>query len=153
MEIEASRTVEAPTSRVWALICDLEHWPEVIGGIDAVERLDDGSHFAVGTRWRETRTMFGKQEVQEMEVTALDEGRAYTVEADRRGTHYTSRFTVGDRDGATHLQVTFGATSGSLAARVLGATLGRLFAGATRKALRQDLDDIAAAAERPDDAG
>lgn len=153
MEIEASRTIDAPASRVWALICDLEHWPDFIGGVDTVERLDDGTGFEVGTRWRETRTMFGKQDTQVMEVTGLAEGRAYTVEADSRGTHYTSRFTLEDRDGRTDLQVTFGAASGSMATRVLGATLGRLFSGATRKALQRDLDDIAAAAERPDDAG
>jgi hypothetical protein len=32
-------------------------------------------------------------------------------------------------------------------AKVMGATVGKLFENATRKALAQDLDDIAAAAE------
>lgn len=44
--------------------------------------------------------------------------------------------------------MTFGAQPQGIVAKVMSATIGRLFMGATRKALRKDLDDIAAAAER-----
>ena len=42
----------------------------------------------------------------------------------------------------------FGGEPQGLMARFMAATLGRLFAGATRKALRQDLNDIKAFVEQ-----
>ena len=41
----------------------------------------------------------------------------------------------------------FGANPKGTMTRLLGATMGKMFVGATRKALIADLDDIAAAAE------
>ena len=41
----------------------------------------------------------------------------------------------------------FGANPKGRMTRFMGATMGKMFEGATRKALQADLDDIAAAAE------
>jgi hypothetical protein len=48
---------------------------------------------------------------------------------------------------ASELSMEFGAEPTSTVAKVMSATVGKLFENATRKALAQDLDDIAAAAE------
>lgn len=79
--IEVSQAVAAPAPVVWSLITDIEHSPEVISGIRSVERLDDGDGFGVGTRWRETRVMFGRSASEEMTITAVDPGWSYTAEA------------------------------------------------------------------------
>ena len=47
--------------------------------------------------------------------------------------------------------MTFGATPKGFFSKLMAATIGRLFSGATRKALQQDLDDIAAAAAEAGD--
>lgn len=143
------REVAAPSQRVWAVMTDLERSPEVLSNVEAIERLDDGSGFGVGTRWRETRTMMGRQATEEMAVTAVEPGRSYTVEANSRGAHYRSVLAVDPLGGErSRLSMTFGGEPTGLASKLLSATLGRLFEGATRKALEQDLADIAAAAER-----
>ncbi len=147
-EIVLSRDVGAASERVWNVMTDLERAPEVLSAVDRIERMDDHADFGVGTRWRETRTLFGKQATEELEVTSVQQGRSYTVEADSRGAHYRSTMRVEplgpDR---SRLHLTFGAEPGSLLGRIFSAAIGRLFAGATRKALQGDLDDIAAAAE------
>jgi hypothetical protein len=83
-----------------------------------------------------------------MEVTEVDRGRSYVVESDSRGVHYRSTLTLTPLGDATRLTMTFGGQTRGVIASFLGATLGRLFEKATRKALQQDLDDISVAAEQ-----
>jgi len=141
------RDVAARPDEVWRIMTDLEHAAEVISGIKEVRRLDGGDGFGVGTSWRETRVMLGREATEAMAVTAIDEGRSYTVEADSRGAHYTSVMVVEPKGDGSNLSMTFVAQPTTIGARVMS-LFSRLFEGATRKALAQDLDDIAAAAER-----
>ena len=79
--------------------------------------------------------------------SALEPGRSYTVEADGRGAHYRSVLTVDPSGPGTLLSMSFGGEPTGMASRIMAATVGRLFEGATRKAFERDLADIAAAAE------
>jgi carbon monoxide dehydrogenase subunit G len=146
--IQISHDVHAPAEVVWQVITDIEHAPEFISGIESVERLDDGTGFGVGTRWRETRTMFGRTATEDMTVTAVEPGRSYTTEAHHGKAHYTSGLRVepkGDADSVVSMH--FDAEVSGLLNKTLGAVVGKLFEGSTRKAMQQDLADIAAAAE------
>lgn len=148
MEITVSRDIAAPPASVWEVITNVDRYADVLSGVQRVERLDDGTGFGVGTRWRETRTMFGREATEEMEVAAVDPGTGYTVVADSRGTVYTSGFHLEDAgEGRSRLTMTFGAAPSGLVAKVLSATVGRLFVRTTRKLLQQDLDEVGAAAE------
>lgn len=146
-KILVEREVAASPERVWAVVTDLDRTAQSIRGIAKVERLDDGTGFGVGTSWRETRVMFGKEATETMTVTALEPGRSYATEADSRGTHYRSVITVTPHGTGSRLAMEFeGRPHGKVArAAVL---IGKLFEGATRRMIRRDLDDIAAAAER-----
>jgi uncharacterized membrane protein len=146
--VEVRRHVAAPVQRVWDVATDLARSPQVVRAIDAVEVLTPGP-FGVGTRWRETRTMMGRSATEEMTVTAVEPQRSYRVEAASRGARYVSTFAFApSADGGTDLTTTFGGRPTSAVARVLGAVTAPLMRRAVVKALRQDLDDIAAAAER-----
>jgi carbon monoxide dehydrogenase subunit G len=147
-ELILERTIAASAADVWAVLTDLDGSPETIRGIDDVQRLDGDSGFGVGTRWRETRTMFGRTATEEMRVTKLDDGTSYTVEAEGRGAHYVTTFTLEERGAdSSHLTMTFGAEPDGVVSRIMASTIGKLFEKSTRKAVEQDLDDIAAAAE------
>lgn len=145
-ELTVTRRIAAPRERVWEVLTDLDRSPEVVRGIQSIERVR-GDGFDVGTRWRETRTMFGRGATEEMEVTALDPGTSYVVESDGPGTRYRTEFVLAGDGGGTEVTMTFGAEPGSTVERLLAATVGRLFAGATRRAVAADLDDIARASE------
>ncbi|MFC5381216.1 SRPBCC family protein [Aquipuribacter nitratireducens] len=147
-DVEVHRRVQAPVDEVWRIATDLESAPQVVRGIDAVEVLTPGP-FGVGTRWRETRTMFGRSATEEMTVSAVDPGRSYTVEATSSGVHYLSTFSFAPAgEGATEATMTFGGRPTTRVAKVLGALTAPLATRSVEKALRADLDDIAAAAER-----
>lgn len=141
-----TRRIAAPPERVWDVLTDLDRSPEVISAIRSVERIH-GDGFDVGTRWRETRTMLGRETTEEMEVTSLDPGRGYVVEADGNGAHYRTEFVLDGDGGGTEVTMTFGAEPDGTLGRLMAATVGRLFASATRKAVAGDLDDIAHASE------
>jgi len=147
-ELTVSHEVAADRESVWAIVTDLDAFERAISAIEKVERLDDGAGFGVGTRWRETRTMFGRTATEEMEVTSIDDGRSYVTEADSHGAHYRTVMTVepSGSDG-TRLSTTFGAEPHGLVTKVAAATVGRLFDRATRKALEKDLTEIASAAQ------
>ena len=147
-DVEVRRHVAAPVQRVWDVATDLAGSPQVVRAIDAVEVLTPGP-FAAGTRWRETRTMMGRSATEEMTVTAVELRRSYRVEAASRGAHYVSTFSFApSADGGTDVTTTFGGRPTSTVARVLGVVTAPLARRAVTRALEQDLDDIAAAAER-----
>lgn len=148
MEMTVSRDIAADPAAVWAVITDLDATEQNLSGVQRIERLDDNDGFVVGTRWRETRTMFGREATEEMQVTAIQPGHSYTVTANSAGTAYASTLRVEPTGaGASRLTMTFAAQPSGAATRLLAATIGRLFQGATRKMLERDLADIAAASE------
>jgi carbon monoxide dehydrogenase subunit G len=146
-ELSVSRDVSVSPEELWGLITDLDRSPNVISAVTSVERLDDGAGFEVGTKWRETRLIFGRESTEVLEVTEMDQGRSYTVEADSGGAHYRSVITVEPAPAGSTITITFGAEAAGAVSKVLAGTIGRLFDGGTRQALVQDLDDIAVVAE------
>lgn len=147
-DVEVRRHVAAPVERVWALATDLEGSPRVVRGIEAVEVLTPGP-FGVGTRWRETRRMFGRSATEEMTVTEVEPQRCYATEASGPGVTYVSTLAFAPApDGGTDVTATFGGRPTTTVGRVLAALTGALGRRAIGRALAQDLEDIATAAER-----
>jgi carbon monoxide dehydrogenase subunit G len=148
VEISCAKPIKAPVDTVWSIMTNLGGFPDAISGIESVERLDDGTGFGVGTKWRETRTMFGRTATEDMWVTALDPGRSYVVKANSHGAEYrTTQRVEPDGDGGSVLSMSFSANPTGRMAKVMSATIGRFFVNATRRAFERDLADIAAAAE------
>jgi len=77
---------ESPLEVTFELISDFEHAAEHIHAIRQLEVLTPGP-VGVGTRFRETHKMFGKESSEEMEVTTFNAPHGYTVECDSCGSH------------------------------------------------------------------
>ncbi len=75
--LQHSVTIAAPPERVWAVLVDVERWPERIPTVDAVERLDAGP-LAVGSRVRLQQPRLG---TAVWTVTELADGISYIWES------------------------------------------------------------------------
>ena len=148
ISVSVQRTVNAPVNQVWSVATDLKALPETMSGISKVEILAGGDPFGRGTRWKETRVMFGKEASEEMEVTAVDPYRSYRVEAESNGMHYDSTFTfeaLGPQQ--TRVEMTF-AGRALKKQNFIVRFFSRFAVGMVRKALEKDLEDLGKAAGR-----
>lgn len=146
-QVTVERRITASKERVWRGLTDLASMPVVLSGVDSVEVLSDGP-FAVGTRWRETRRMFGKQATEEMWVTACTAPERYVVEAESHNTHYVSEFTLrAESPEVTIVCMTFSARPPGGIGGLLAKVFGPLGAKAVAKAIAQDLKDVATSVE------
>ncbi|MGW6537125.1 SRPBCC family protein [Streptomyces sp. NPDC055051] len=142
--VVVERRVAASPGRVWEAITDLPEMPRVLSGVQRVEVLTEGG-FGVGTRWRETRKMLGKEATEEMTVTECEPPDRYVAVADSHGMHYVSELSLrAEGPDASVLRMTFsgGPADGrrpGFATRLLA----RIGSKAVAKALAKDLDDIA----------
>ncbi len=140
--------IEAPVERVFELFTDLNRAAQRIAAVKRIERLTDGP-FAVGTRFREMRIMFGREETQEMVVTAFDPLHRYVVECLAHGAHYFTTFTFEPAGQATVVTLDFRARTLTLAARIMAGATFWMMQGTVRRAVEQDMEDLKAAAEAP----
>ena len=143
--VEVGTTIAAPPERVFEVATDLANLPQTMSGIDSVEVLSDGP-FGEGARWRETRTLYGKQATEEMWVTGFDPPRSYVVEAESHGAHYRTEITFAAEGDGTRVTFVFGARPLSFFARLFS-VFGGLMMKSVGKALEQDLGDLKRAAE------
>jgi uncharacterized membrane protein len=152
MEIELRATIQAPVERVFAVFRDISRVAERVEGIRSVEVLRTGAEDGKGTRWRETRTLFGREATEEMEITAARAPDFYEVSAESHGTRYESRYDFNPTDdGATDVTMVFRGTPVSALAKVMGLAA-FLMKGPTRKALAADIGDLKAVCEQDDSA-
>lgn len=144
IEFTMSKEIEAPPERVFEVMTDIpgaHTWmPNLIG----MEMLTEGD-FRVGSKWRETRKMFGKEASEVFEVTRLDPGRRFDVYVDgslgsSRSGEYRFRHDVVAVSGGT--RVTLSGEIGGMSK--LMELVGRLFAGPMKKAIAKDLDAMKA---------
>ena len=143
--IAAEKQINALPERVFALASDFATMSERIPAIKRVEMLTDGP-VRVGTRFKETRVMFGKEATETMEVTAFDPPRSYNLGANSCGCLYDSRFEVMPNAGGTMVTLSFTATPVSFFAKLMS-PLGKLMAGTMRKLFDGDLEAIRKVAE------
>lgn len=148
-ELTVKRVIKAPRKRVWTALTDLEAAPEIFRGITGVEVLD-GTRYAAGTRWRETRRAFGKEEVQTYEVAEVQPPRRTAVTSRFAGVDYRKVYTLEKTDEGTLLTLCFGAShpDPNLLQRLTATLFGQVGAAVTTRQLNQDLADIASRAER-----
>ena len=143
----AQREIEAPVEQVWAVLTDLDGAVENLSGVTRVERLD-GAGYEVGTRWRETRKVLGKEATEEMTVTEVEPGRRTVITAESGGIAYRTEFTLAPTATGTQLTMTFAGTSNATGVRaIIEKLMAPLGTAVTRKMMTADLADIARAAQ------
>jgi hypothetical protein len=145
-----SQQIAASPEAVFAAAEDFANAPRRIRGIRKVEMLaqsPDGA-VGVGTRFRETRVMFGREMDAVMEVVEFQPGRSYTLLSPNNGCEFRTVVSVRPAGSGSEITMRFRSTPLSLGAKVMDTLMAWLFKGACVKAAGQDLADLKAAVEQ-----
>lgn len=141
-----TKHIDALPEIVFKVATDFANAPEHIQGIEKVELLTDGP-VQVGTRFRETRKMFGKEATEEMTVTELIPPKRFTLETESCGCHYVCRHELIPDIAGTLFKLEIETQATSLMARLMS-PLSKLMAGTMRKMIDADLEDLKRVAEQ-----
>ena len=147
MQIRVQVSINGSREGIWKVITDIENSVDRISAIDEVEILEKPESGLVGLKWQETRTMFGKSATEVMWITDVVENESYDVRAESHGMVYLSRLSISQEGDRHILSMEFGGEAQTFMGKLMSATMGVFFKGATKKALLQDLEDIKAVVE------
>lgn len=140
------RHIAAPPEVVFARATDFRRAPEFITSIVRMEILTSGP-IGAGTRFRETRLMFGREATEEMTVTVFEPPKRYTLSAESHGSRYHTELSFVPDGQGTRITMTFQGTPVTFMARVMSVLMRPMMKSAA-KMCAKDLDDIKTAVER-----
>jgi carbon monoxide dehydrogenase subunit G len=84
LPFHVEQRIEAPPDRVWAFVLDISQSGRWMRDTVSIEMLDPGP-FGVGSRFRQTRRMYGREASEEFTVTRFDaQARRLDLEVDGR---------------------------------------------------------------------
>lgn len=151
--IEVSETIAASADEVWAAVCDLDSWPERISSIERVERVS-GEPLGVGSVFRETRVMMGREHTEEMTVAERDDAQRRVVfHAHNCGCFYHTVQRVDEAPGGgSVMTISFTGTPETFMAKIMGVIMAPMMKKTLIKCLRDDMADLKRALEGVSDA-
>ena len=135
--ITVTRFIEAPKEKVFQTIADIRNFSKTVPDIVNVEFLTD-QQYGVGTKFRETRDMNGREVSTELEVTELVENAHIRLVSDTMGTVWDSVFTVERREKGTELTLIMDAKAYKLLPKIINPFM----KGFMKKALEKDMDAV-----------
>jgi hypothetical protein len=125
---------------------DLEHIAERVSNIQKIDVLTTGG-FRLGTRWSEARAVLGQSASAEMEVTAFELNRTYTITHHKAGTRIDTVFTFERTGDSTKVRIDLAFESHGLPPGLL-APLTWAGSGKVRDIISRDLADLKEAVEK-----
>jgi carbon monoxide dehydrogenase subunit G len=131
-DFSISVQIDAPPSRVWPVMSDVERWHEWTPTIRSVARTNDGP-FRIGAR---ARVHQPKLPPADWVVTVLDEGRGFTWESRAPGVHVVARHQVEPSGGGSRVTLSIQYSG------LFGDLLGRLLSSINRRYIALEADGL-----------
>ncbi|MFM9959559.1 MAG: SRPBCC family protein [Phycisphaerales bacterium] len=141
-----TKRINADPARVFVVSTNVPEFSKVVPSIKRIEVLTPGP-VGKGTRFKETRVMFGKEATETLEFTDFSPPSGYTIGCTSCGVRYATRFDIRAAPQGTDLTMTMDCQPVSLFAKIMGPITGALMKSAMTKALDGDLECIKKAAE------
>ncbi|MHC4850362.1 MAG: SRPBCC family protein [Planctomycetota bacterium] len=137
-----SRQINAPAATVFETVAHIENFSKAVPGIVNIEFLTE-SRTGVGTKFKETRVMKGREATVELEVTEYEPNQRIRIVSDTHGTVWDTVFTVAENAGQTQLEMVMDAN----AYKLLPKLMNPLIRGMIQKAIEGDMDAVKAYCE------
>jgi uncharacterized protein YndB with AHSA1/START domain len=153
IEFQLTEVLPAPPERVFQALTDLDSAAEWMPGFVGIDRVGDVRQ-GVGTRWRETRIIYGKEVTEEIEVTHYHPPSHLGIRIDgSKGTSgrgvFAFDYKLAQRVGGTEVRLT-GKIDGQLP-KMLG-WMGPLLSPLYKRQCGMDLRALAAHLRQPEQA-
>ena len=145
-KVVVTEQISAPVEKVFQAFTDLEHDAGRVSGIKEIQVMTAHS-FSLGTRWREKRELLGRLDEAEMEVTAFEKNRSYTITHHKAGVRIDTVFAFEPSGGGTKVSIEFGLNPQGLPPGLLS-PIEWAMKGKVREVLHHDLSDLKASVER-----
>ncbi len=140
------KTVHAPVEKVFSTFTNFREAENHVSGIAKLEVLTDGP-IGVGTKFRETRIMFKKEAVEEMEIRSFEPNKSYSVGCHSCGADFHTTFHFVPRGEATEVKMDMNCKPVSLFAKIMSPLTSLMMGPTMKKCIQSDLNDLAAVAE------
>ena len=144
--VTVATVVAAPVERVFEAFTDVEHSAGRVSNIQKIEMLTVGG-VKLGSRWLETRQVLGRSDSAEMEVTAFERNRTYTITHKKAGARIEAVFTFAPEGEGTRVQIEFILRSHGLPPGALSPVRAAI-ANKVRDVIGHDLEDLKAFIEQ-----
>jgi hypothetical protein len=132
MQYSITTEIDAPPEVVFAILSEVEHWPEWTPTVTRVERLGDaGAPLALGDRLRIVQP---KVPAAEWTVTALEPGRGFRFVSRSPGATVEANHWAEPTEGGHGSRVTLSVTF----AGFLGRIIGRLMRGLNERYIAEE---------------
>lgn len=133
----ASREIAASPDFVFRTVSDVRNFQNAVSHIIHVEFLSD-QHCGVGTRFRETRLVNGREQTVEIEVAELVDNKRVRMISDAGGTIWDSLFTV----SVNSPTITLGMTMEIQPYKMVAKLITPLISGLVLKGVEADMDAV-----------
>jgi uncharacterized protein YndB with AHSA1/START domain len=117
--LAAAVHIEAPPEKVFAVLCDVERWPEWTPTMISVRRLDSGP-FAIGSS---AQVRQPKLRPNVWRVTELQDGRNFTWTTHSPGLRMTAGHLIEPKGDGSRVELTFELSG------LIGPVVSRLYGG------------------------
>ena len=135
--VSTTRTIQAPIEKVFQTLADVQNFRKAVTDITNIEFLTEQQQ-GVGTRFRETRVMKGKEHTVELEVTEHVENDRVRIVSDEQGTIWDTVFTVEQQGDAVKMSMVMEVKPYKLKAKLATP----LIMGFVSKAIESDMDEV-----------
>ena len=144
--MSVSQDIAAPIEQVFDRAADFANAANTIEAITKMEMLTEGP-VGVGTRFRETRVMFGREATEEMEIVEFNRPQGYRLFAESHGSRYDSGLSFEQIEGGTRVTMHFEGTPVTFMAKIMSFMMKPMMKKMV-SICAKDLEDLKAAVEK-----
>ena len=106
MKIELSKDIQASIERVFDVFTGIPKTARHIKAITEIEIVSETQE-GLGTRWLESRMIYGQEAIEEREISAFNPYQSFEVVSESSGAKYHAIYTFTEHEEGTRVDLVF----------------------------------------------